>query len=116
MTRKKRRQQRAGRRFDEQNVWVVINGLGTVTEVLGSAPFTVTLPAGTVLIALMIELSLLVPRLQSFPPGSVRFILNGVWIGEMDHQRRLRPGDQLTLAAEAPAPVHVSVEASEVRN
>jgi hypothetical protein len=99
MTRRVRK--RALRAPRAKAIPVTIGATGTVAQVLGSVPFTMSVPPGAVLIELMISLSLLVPRLQSFPPATVRFIWNGIWIGDIDHFRPLRAGDVLTLASEA---------------
>ncbi len=85
----------------EAAVPVTIRAEGTVTQILGIVPFTMSVPVGAVFFELQIMLSLMVPALQSFPPGTVRFYLNGVWTGLIDRGAFLRAGDQVVLAAEA---------------
>jgi hypothetical protein len=98
---RKKNLERQAARSEARAVGVTVGATGTVAQVLGPVPFTISVPSGAVLLDLIINLSLLVPRLQSFPPATVRFILNGTWTGEADHFRPLCAGDVVTLASEA---------------
>ncbi len=80
---------------------VRVRAEGTVTEILGPVPFTMSVPVGCPFFSFQIVLTLLAPRLSTFPPESVRFYVNGTWTGLIDRDLILRAGDEIVLAAEA---------------